>query len=387
MGRNKYLVKIEDSLRLRRKNHRELYKLREVSRALEKCLTRQRIKSLFEIGLVPLGYLFFQWRRAKQVFCVFEAPQVSRWSRLEIRWFAPPIFPILMSSACSSKHTPDVGVEIRIRPRSGWLWIDWRELVEYRDLVTLLIRRDFVSKYRQTILGPAWAVVTPIMTATIFAFVFGRVLGVSTEGVPPQLFYLCGLLGWNYFNQTLNATSNTLRSNYQLFSKIYFPRLAVPVALTIANLVAAAVQLLTFAGVFAFAVLTNPAISARPSWAALLLPVLFLHLGALALGTGLLLSSVTAKYRDFQHVTPFILNLLMYVTPVIYPISQLPEKWRWMAAFNPIAPIIEGFRAVLLGTPGFQFSHYGLSVVITGVMFVLGVGLYQRLARDFVDYA
>lgn len=278
-------------------------------------------------------------------------------------------------------------VEVHIRPRSGWLWLDWRGLLDYRDLIFLLIRRDFVSKYKQTILGPAWAVVTPIVTAVVFAFVFGRVLGVATDGVPPQLFYLCGLLGWNYFNQTLSATSNTLRGNYQLFSKVYFPRLTVPLALTLANLVAAAVQLVTFSGVFTFAVLTNPAITARPTWGVIALPFLFLHLGALALGGGLFLSAITAKYRDFQHIAPFMLNLLMYVTPVIYPMSKIPEKWQWLAAINPVSSIIEGFRAVLLGTPGFNISHYALSIGVTILVFTIGVGLYQRLARDFVDYA
>lgn len=267
------------------------------------------------------------------------------------------------------------------------MWLDWRGLVEYRDLVYLLVRRDFVSKYKQTILGPAWAVVTPVITAFVFAFVFGRVLGVSTEGVPPQLFYLCGLLGWNYFNQTLTATSNTLRGNYQLFSKVYFPRLTVPIALSLSNLVAAAIQLCTFSGIFIFAVLSNPEITARPSWAALALPLLFLHLAALSLGAGLLLSAITAKYRDFQHVAPFMINLLMYVTPVIYPISKIPEKWQWLAAINPVSSVIEGFRAVLLGTPGFNVTHYSISLVSTAVVFTLGVGLYQKLARDFVDYA
>jgi lipopolysaccharide transport system permease protein len=278
-------------------------------------------------------------------------------------------------------------IEIRIRARNGWLWLDWRGLVDYRDLVFLLIRRDFVSKYTQTILGPAWAVVSPVATAVVFAVVFSRVLGVSTDGVPPQLFYLCGLLGWNYFNQTLNATSNTLRSNYNLFSKVYFPRLAVPLALAFANLAAAGVQLVTFGTVFAAAVLIDPSITARPSWTALALPFLFLHLGALALGAGLLLSAVTAKYRDFQHVAPFILNLLLYVTPVIYPISKIPEQWRWIAAVNPVSSVIEAFRAVLLGTPGFNPSYYALSLVVTAGVFFIGVGLYQKLARDFVDYA
>ncbi len=281
--------------------------------------------------------------------------------------------------------TPEI--EIRIRARNGWLWLDWRGLVDYRDLIVLLIRRDFVSRYTQTILGPAWAVVSPVATAVVFAVVFSRVLGVSTDGVPPQLFYLCGLLGWNYFNQTLNATSNTLRSNYNLFSKVYFPRLAVPLALALANLAAAGVQVLTFGAVFAFAVLVDPAITARPSWAALALPFLFLHLGALALGAGLMLSAITAKYRDFQHVAPFVLNLLLYVTPVIYPMSKIPEQWRWIAAVNPVSSVIEAFRAVLLGTPGFHASHYALSVVVTAGIFFIGVGLYQKLARDFVDYA
>lgn len=278
-------------------------------------------------------------------------------------------------------------MEIRIKPKSQWLWLDWKGLLEYRDLIYLMVRRDFVSKYAQTILGPAWSVVTPLITALVFAVVFSKVLGVSTEGTPPQLFYLCGLLGWNYFNQTLTATSNTLRGNYQLFSKVYFPRLAVPLAMSISNLVAAIIQLLTFFAFFLYSVVKNPAIDARPEWTALALPVLFLHLGALALGTGLLLSSITAKYRDFQHVTPFFINLLMYVTPVIYPLSQIPEKWRWLAAINPISPVIEGFRSALLGTDGFNGAHYAVSVGITLIVFVAGVSTYQRMARNFVDYA
>ena len=291
------------------------------------------------------------------------------------------------STSSSVTNTRSDAIEVHIRPRSGWQWLDWRGLIEYRDLIFLLVRRDFVSKYAQTILGPAWAVVSPIVTALVFAFVFSRVLGVATEGVPPQLFYLCGLLGWNYFNQTLSGTSNTLRGNFQLFSKVYFPRLTVPLAITCANLAAATIQLITFAGVFTFAVLSNPSITARPTWAVIALPLLFLHLGALALGAGLFLSAITAKYRDFQQITPFMLNLLMYVTPVIYPISQIPEKWRWVAAINPVSSIIEGFRAVLLGTPGFNASHYALSVLVTLIICTIGIGLYQRLARDFVDYA
>ncbi len=278
-------------------------------------------------------------------------------------------------------------VELRIRARSGWLWLDWRGLVAYRDLIVLLVRRDYVSKYKQTILGPAWAVVTPIITAVVFGFVFGRVLGVQTDGVPPSLFYLCGLLGWNYFNQTLTATSNTLRGNYAIFSKVYFPRLVTPLATALSNLASSGVQLLTFGVIYAVAIGANTGMTARPTWAAFTLPLLFLHLASLALGGGLLLSAVTAKYRDFQQVAPFLLNLLLYVTPVIYPMSQIPEKWRWLAAINPVSPVIEAFRAVLLGTSSFDPAHYALSVVVSAAVLVIGVGYYQRLARDFVDYA
>lgn len=278
-------------------------------------------------------------------------------------------------------------IELRIRARSGWLWLDWRGLVAYRDLIVLLVRRDFVSKYKQTILGPAWAVVTPIVTAVVFGFVFGRVLRVPTDGVPPSLFYLCGLLGWNYFNQTLTGTSNTLRGNYAIFSKVYFPRLVTPLATALSNLAAVGVQLLTLGLVYAAALVSTPALAARPTWWVLALPLLFLHLAILALGGGLLLSAVTAKYRDFQHVAPFLLNLLMYVTPVIYPLSQIPEKWRWLAAINPVAPVIEAFRAVLLGTASFDPAYYALSVAVSAAVLVIGVGYYQRLARDFVDYA
>lgn len=278
--------------------------------------------------------------------------------------------------------------DIRIRPQSGWMWLDWAGLVAYRDLIFLLVRRDFVARYKQTILGPLWAVATPIVTAMVFALVFSRVLGVSTDGVPPQLFYLCGLLGWNYFNSTLNATSNTLRGNYALFSKVYFPRLVTPLAMVLSNLAAAIVQLITFVGIYGFVVWKDPGVTVRPVWwAVATLPLLFAHLALLSLGAGLLLSAVTAKYRDFQQVAPFLLNLLMYITPVIYPISQIPEKWQWMAAVNPVAPVLEAFRAVLLGTPTFDPVFYGLSVVVTLVLFVVGVGYYQKLARDFVDYA
>lgn len=277
--------------------------------------------------------------------------------------------------------------EVRIRPRSGWQVLDLRALLEYRDLVVLLVRRDFVSRYKQTVLGPAWAVATPVATALVFAGVFGAALGIPTDGVPPSLFYLCGLLGWNYFNQTLNATGNTLRGNFNLFSKVYFPRLVPPLASVVSNLAAAGMQLVTFAAVFAFAAWRLPELAARPGWGALALPLLFAHLGALALGAGLLLSALTARYRDFQQVAPFILNLLMYVTPVIYPLSQIPEKWRWLAAINPVAPVIETFRAALLGTPLPSPGLYALSAALSALILVAGLAVYQRLARDFVDYA
>lgn len=277
--------------------------------------------------------------------------------------------------------------EVVIRPKQPWLYFDWRGLIQYRDLFWEMVRRDFSARYKQTILGPAWFVINPLINAVIMFLVFVKGLGVTTDGVHPILFYLGGQLGWSYFSQVLGGTSNTLGGNVHVFGKVYFPRLVVPFSVVASNLISLAIQLATFAVTFAYLALTDSAVASRPTLWVAALPLIVLHTAMLALGTGLILSAVSAKYRDFSHLTSYLMQLWMYVTPLMYPLSQIPEKWRWAFMLNPMTSIIEQFRAILLGTPGVTLSQYGFSVAVTLVLFVTGVLLFQRTARTFIDYA
>ncbi|HUG12818.1 MAG TPA: ABC transporter permease [Opitutaceae bacterium] len=275
-------------------------------------------------------------------------------------------------------------IETVIRPRRSWLRLDVGELVQYRDLLLLLVRRDFVSKYKQTILGPAWFVIQPVLTTLVFTVVFGSVAKIPTDGVPPTLFYLCGLLGWNYFAQTLNATGNTFTNNSQIFGKVYFPRLVVPLALVISNLLALGIQLgvfLIFYAHFRWNVGTPLSLDST----ILLFPVVVIHSGVLALGAGLWISALTAKYKDFSHLLGFLTQLWMFATPVIYPLSQIPDKWRWLAIANPMAPVVEIYKRMFLGTGTVEPWHYGISWAITVIVTVTGLLFFQRVERTVVD--
>ena len=281
----------------------------------------------------------------------------------------------------------DPNYDIVIRPGQSWLHLDLRGLVQYRDLLREMVQRDFSSRYKQTILGPAWFVINPLVTTALFILVFGKVVGVSTDGVHPALFYLGGLLGWSYFSQILTSTGNTLHGNLNLFGKVYFPRLIVPLAVVLSNLVAFAIQLLSFAAVFVFLILTNPAVTSRPTIWLLALPLLVVHTGLLALGVGLLLASASAKYKDFIHLSTYLVQMWMYATPIIYPLSKIPARWQWLAVINPMTGVIEGFRAMLLGTPGITPGQYLCSAAISAALCLAGVFAFQRVARTFVDYA
>jgi lipopolysaccharide transport system permease protein len=282
---------------------------------------------------------------------------------------------------------PGPNYDVTIRPRRSWLYFDWRGLVQYRDLLRELVSRDFSSRYKQTILGPAWFVINPLITTTIFIIVFGKVVGVPTDGIHPALFYLCGLLGWTYFALVLAGTGNTLHGNIQLFAKVYFPRLIVPLAVVVSNLIMFAIQLTSFAVIYVFLVLTNPGVASRPSLWLLALPLLVLHTAMLAMGVGLILSAISAKYKDFNHLSGYLVQVWMYASPIIYPLSKIPEKWQWAAALNPMTGIIEAFRTMFLGTHSVTTAQYACSVVISAGMCVIGVLLFQHVARRFVDYA
>ena len=274
--------------------------------------------------------------------------------------------------------------ELRIRPSRGWLQLDLAEVWRYRDLLGMLVRRDFIAKYKQTILGPAWFVLQPLLMTLAFTVVFGHVAGIPTDGVPAPLFYLAGLVGWNFFAQTFQSTSSTLVANAALLGKVYFPRLIVPLAAAISNFLALGLQLATLAVFWLWYRWFTPATIALDASVAAL-PLVLLQIAALSLGLGLWLSALTTKYRDFTFLTGFIVQLWLYATPVIYPLSQVPERWRWVAVLNPMTMPVESIRAVVLGAGTVRPELVAASVVLTFVLFVSGVLVFSRVEKTFVD--
>jgi len=276
--------------------------------------------------------------------------------------------------------------EIVIRPTRGWLQLNLGEIWQYRDLLFLLVHRDFVAKYKQTILGPAWFVLQPLLTTVVFSIVFGEIAKIPTDDLPPMLFYLAGLLGWNYFAQTFQSTSGTLIGNAGLFGKVYFPRLVVPLSAIISNLFAFALQLATLLAVWIYFKLFTSAgglfgFSASIVW----FPLVLLQVAALSLGVGLWLSALTAKYRDFTFLSGFIIQIWMYATPVIYPLSQIPERWRWIAVLNPMTMPVEAIRIMLLGQGTVFGAYVLLSLGITVLLLVSGILVFSKIEKTFVD--
>ena len=275
--------------------------------------------------------------------------------------------------------------EVVIERTHGWLRIDWRALWEYRDLFKMLVQRDCTTRYRQTLLGPRWFVLQPVFTTLVFAVVFGRVAGIPTDGLPAPLFYLCGLLGWNYFTQNLTTGGATFVNNAHLFGKVYFPRLIVPASIVAANLVAFALQLLPFAAFFAWFHFTGRLGTAALTWRALLVPLPLLQIAALSLGVGLCMSALTAKYRDLIHLTQYLVQIWMFATPIIYPISQVPAKWSWLVWANPMSVPIEGFRICLLGQGHLGVWEIGVSLALTALLLAVGIASFDKVERTVVD--
>ncbi len=286
----------------------------------------------------------------------------------------------------SPTQLPLSETEVVIKPCTAWFTIDWRGLVAYRDLIHQLVLRDFTAKYKQTILGPTWFFVNPLITTLMFTLIFNKVIGVPTDGVPPMLFYLCGMLGWSYFAAVLGNTGNSLAGSAALFSKVYFPRLIPPMALALSSLLALSIQLLTF---LVFYIKTYwfsaDTIVQGPGFHWLLYPLIVVHMAVLALGVGLVLSTLTAKYRDLTHIQGFLVQLLMYATPIIYPLSRVPEKWQWIAQLNPMTAIVEATRKLLLGVGTVEPRQYAISVAVSVLILLVGLFSYQRAARTFVD--
>jgi lipopolysaccharide transport system permease protein len=270
-----------------------------------------------------------------------------------------------------------------IRPRNGWFDIHPGELWKFRDLIGLFVWRDFVSIYKQTILGPLWYVIQPLFTTTVFTIIFNQVANLPTDGFPPFLFYLSGVIAWKYFADCLNCTANTFVANAHIFGKVYFPRLAVPVSVVISNLIAFGIQLLLFLSVYIYYLISINEIHPQP--VLLLLPILILQMGILGLAFGVIVSAMTTRYRDLSHLVGFGVQLWMYATPVVYPASYVPEKWRWILALNPMAPVIEAFRFAFLGAGSINLKSWSISLGVTFATLLVGLVLFNRVEKSFMD--
>ena len=273
-----------------------------------------------------------------------------------------------------------------IKPKKGWLDINLRELWQYKDLVFMFLKRNFNSAYKQTVLGPLWFLISPLMSASMHTVVFGKIANLSTDGVPQFLFYMCSNAAWGYFSACLNGTASTFTSNASLFGKVYFPRLVAPITNVIYALMSFFIQLLLLAVfMIAFAVKGYPAL---PNIHILLLPLMILQMALLGLGIGIIISSVTTKYRDLSILVSFGMQLWMYATPVVYPLSQvksMSESLSRIIMFNPVAPLLNNFRYAILGCGSMDYTYWGISWIVTFVFLFLGVVIFSRVERTFMD--
>ncbi len=270
-----------------------------------------------------------------------------------------------------------------IEPGGHLFDLKLKDTWHYRDLLLLLVRRDFVSFYKQTVLGPLWFFIQPLLTTVIFTFVFGRLAGLSTDSLPQPLFYLAGVTAWNYFSECLTKTSTVFKDNANIFGKVYFPRLIMPLSIVVSNLVRFAVQLLLFFVVMGYYAFKGAAF--QLTWAVALFPFVLLLMAALGLGAGMIISAMTTKYRDLAFLVTFGVQLLMYATTVIYPLSYAPVEYKWMIELNPMTAIIETFRFGFLGKGSFSWVLLGYSTTITFVLLFIGIIVFNKVEKNFVD--
>ncbi len=272
-----------------------------------------------------------------------------------------------------------------IKPKNRLFDVDFKELWHYRDLCALFVKRNVITQYKQTILGPLWYVVQPLMTTVMYMVVFGGIAKIPTDGLPQPLFYLAGICMWQYFSDCLSKTSNTFVDNAGIFGKVYFPRLVVPLSNVMSNLVRFGIQLGLFFAVYLYYQLFTP-VQIHTNWYALLLPFLVLLLAGLALGFGILFSSMTTKYRDLQLLLSFFVSLWMYATPVIYPLSTITnEKLRFVMSLNPLTGIIEAFKYGILGVGQFSWSMLAYSFGFMLLLLALGIVVFNKVQRSFMD--
>ena len=275
-----------------------------------------------------------------------------------------------------------------IRPQAGWFNIDLKGIVRYRDLIWLLVKRNFVLTYKQTILGPAWVIIQPLLTTVVFTVVFGNIAGLPTDGVPKFLFYMAGNIVWQFFSKCLTTTSRTFLSNRRIFGKVYFPRLCFPISTVLTQLINFSIQFVIFLGFLAWFA-TRPGSVVRLNWPLIAAtPLILLQLGILGMGCGIIVSAVTVKYRDLQMLVGFGVHLWMYATPITYSSVLIAEKhseWMGLYMLNPMTPVVELFRSAYLGVPNYSADYIWVSAVITVLVFILGLILFSHTEKNFMD--
>ncbi len=270
-----------------------------------------------------------------------------------------------------------------IKAESSLFAINFREIWHYRDLLFMLVKRDFITFYKQTILGPLWFIVQPLLTTLIFVILFGNIAKLSTDGIPQLAFYLAGITIWNYFSESLTKTSSVFTANASIFGKVYFPRLIMPLSIVASSLLKFAVQFALFILVVLY--YTFVAQSIQPNLWILFTPVLILLMALFALGVGMIFSSLTTKYKDLTFLLAFGIQLFMYITPVVYPSSALPEKFQILAKINPLSSIFECFRYAYLGTGTFTITDLLISTLVIVFLFFTGVLVFNKVEKSFMD--
>ena len=273
-----------------------------------------------------------------------------------------------------------------IEPKGHLFDLKLKEVWHYRDLLLLLVRRDFVSFYKQTVLGPVWFFIQPLFTTIIYTFIFGSLAGISTEGLPAPLFYIAGITAWNYFSECLTKTSTVFRDNANVFGKVYFPRLIMPLSIVISSLIRFGVQMILFLLMMGFYAFKGAGL--HVNLYALLFPLLVLQMALLGLGAGMIISAMTTKYRDLVFLVTFGIQLLMYTTTVVYPLSEAIKKYptyQWLFSLNPMTAIIETFRYGFLGKGTFSWYSLALSGFITLMITIAGIIIFNKVERNFID--
>lgn len=277
--------------------------------------------------------------------------------------------------------------ETIVEPKNGWFDLHLKELINYKDLIILFVKRNFVSQYKQTILGPAWAVIQPLLTTVVFTLVFGNIAGLAPGGVNSFVYYLCGTVFWQYFSGSLSMVSHTFTSNSNIFGKVYFPRLVLPISTVMTNLISLAIQFSFF--LIAWVIfLFIPGYSMHPSWQIALMPVMVFQLALLALGCGIIISALTTKYRDLAMLVSFGVQLWMYASPVAYAADMfLGSKWDFIYWCNPVCPMLETIKYGFLGEAAAQFrpGMWGISWITTLVILFIGVLLFSKVEKTFMD--